>query len=438
MLYRQLMLLALLLALGFSVSASGESLTTNELRLAAWIDAHNDESIDMLEKAVNINSGTMNPEGVKAVADLLAVPLNEITFKTQWLPLPASMQRSGHLVARHSGTQGKKILLIGHLDTVFEPDDPFQVMERTGQWASGPGIADMKSGNIIIIQALRALAAIGALEGTQITVVFTGDEESPGKPLAQSRETLIEAARWADVALEFETGVRDEQGEWATISRRGFVDWCLEVSGKQAHSSRIFDPEYGAGAIFEAARILSEFYRSVRGDQYLTFNAGTISGGTEVDASCDSSTSKVFGKANVIPSQVLVRGELRTVSAEQTIRVQDAMKKVVATHLPLTEAKIAFGEGYPAMAGTEGNEALRDMLSQISQDLGGEPMLTLDPLRRGASDLSFAAPYADSLAGMGAYGENLHAPGERLDLSSIKTAVKRAAIMIYRLSRDPQ
>ncbi|MFC3051894.1 M20/M25/M40 family metallo-hydrolase [Kordiimonas pumila] len=425
----------------FSVFMTGgnvygqEPLTATEAQITAWIDAHNDESINLLEASVNINSGSLNISGVKAVADQLEKELSAIGLDTEWIQLPADMKRAGHLFARTNGTRGKKIVLIGHLDTVFEPDDAFQHFERNGNWATGPGITDMKSGNIIILQALKALHAVGALKDTRIVVAFSGDEESPGTPVSVTRKALIDAGKWADVALGFEHAMRDEKGEWATVSRRGYTGWCLEVDGKQGHSSQIFTEEAGAGAIFETARILNDFYETVRGDAYLTFNAGTIAGGTEVTAGCDVAAGNFYGKPNVIPGRAVVRGEMRTVSEEQTIRTKAAMQAIVQQHLPVTNATITFDDGYPAMAPTERNLHLYERLSEINQSLGRGPMHILDPLRRGAADISFVAPYADSLAGMGGYGEGAHSPKESFDLSSLPVATKRAALMIYQLSR---
>lgn len=422
---------------GATPVASQRPLTPPEAALARWVDAHSDEATALLERLVNINSGTMNHAGVRAVGDVLRSEMDDLGFRTEWIDLPAETNRAGHLFARRSGDRGQKLLLIGHLDTVFEDDDAFQSFLRVeGDWAEGPGIDDMKSGDVVIVFALKALAEAGFLDGSQITVAFTGDEESPGEPLEVSRRDLIEAGRWADIALGFEGGVRDDVAEWATIARRSSTEWRLEVRGKQAHSSGIFGEDTGAGAIFEAARILSAFYEEVRGEEYLTFNAGAIVGGTDVTYDPEKTRGTAFGKTNVVPNRVVVQGGMRTISDEQTRRARAAMQAVVARHLPLTSAEITFTDGYPAMAPTEGNRRLQEMLSGINVGLGRAPMPALDPGRRGAADISFVATDTDGLAGLGAYGEGGHTPEERLDLSSLPLAIKRAAILIYRLSRE--
>ena len=426
------------LLLGILASGTRAQVVGEEAAMVAWIERQTGEIETLVERLVDINSGTMNHAGVREVGAILDEELIGLGFETEWVELPAEVERAGHLFARRSGDRGKRLLLIGHLDTVFEQDDTFQEFVRHGSWASGPGSVDMKSGNVVIIFALKALAQIGALDGSQIVVAYTGDEESVGAPLEVSRRDLIEAGQWADVALGFEYGVRDQEAEWATIARRSSSEWRLEVSGQQAHSSLVFSAEVGAGAIFEASRILTEFYDTVRGEEYLTFNAGAFLGGTDVQYDFENTRGEVLGKTNIVPRRVVVHGGIRAISSEQLERARAAMRAVVAQHLPHTDAAITFTDRYPAMPPTEGNRQLHTMLSEISQELGGDQLPALDPSRRGAADISFVAPYTDALAGLGAHGENNHSPAERLDLDSLPTAIKRAALLIYRLTREDQ
>ena len=428
-------LVCLLFVVCADLTVASQTLDSNESAMVAWTNTHTEEAIDLLENLVNINSGTFNQQGVKDVGAVLRRELDSLGFETRWIDMPEEMERAGHLFGQHKGNRGKKLLLIGHLDTVFEPEDTFQKFVLDGAKAIGPGVNDMKAGDVIIIYALKALQHTGVLNDTQIMVAFTGDEEETGKPVMTARKDLIEAGQWADVALGFEAGIESDGQEWATIARRSSSGWCLEVTGKQAHSSGIFNDSIGAGAIFEAARILNEFYSEVRGEEYLTFNAGTIMGGTEVGGDCEQASGRVFGKTNVVPNRVVVRGGMRTISDQQMERAREEMRTVVSRNLPMTEASITFTDSYPAMAPSEGNRQLRDMLSSINQQLGRAAMPILDVSRRGAADISFVAPYTDGLAGMGAYGKGGHTPNESLDLDSIPIAIQRAAILIYRLSR---
>ena len=427
--------LPIVLALLISGAACAE-LSVEEQAMIDWIDEHAEDSIDLLEELVNIGSGTMNPEGIHAVGEVLRAELAGLGLDAEWIEQPAELQRGNHLVGRLDGSRGKKMLLIGHLDTVFESTDEFQTFSRDGNIGKGPGIDDMKSGDVIIIYALKALREIGALDGAQIVVFYTGDEENPGEPLSISRRDLIDAGQWADVALGFESAVNYDGKDWATIARRSSSGWELEVTGRQAHSSRIFSEEVGAGAINEAARIVAAFYEEVRGEEHLTFNAGTIQGGTEVEFDFEQNRGMTFGKTNVVPRKTIVQGGLRTISVEQQKRAQAAMRAIVERHLPHTDATITFDEGYPPMSPTDGNRRLQEQLSQINEELGRGAMPTLDPSRRGAADVSFVAPYTDALAGLGALGEGGHTPNESLELDSMPLAIKRAAIMIYRLSQE--
>ena len=428
-----------LTAVFFLIALCGPALAEwdeTERVIIDWADANVEASIALLEETVNINSGTMNAAGVRQVGAVLAREYAAIGFTTEWLDAPQSMQRAGHLVARSPGGKGKKVLLIGHLDTVFEPDDPFQKFVRDGDRASGPGIGDMKAGNVVMLYALKALQAAGALDDLQAIAIYTGDEESPGLPLEQARLDLIEAGKWADVVLGFEGASFRDGADWATIARRSSHEWRLIVEGRQAHSSSIFSDTTGAGAIFEAARILNAFYEAVRGEEYLTFNAGVILGGTDVSYDYEETRGRAFGKTNVVPGRAMVHGGIRTISPAQYERAKAAMKAIVASHLPQTSASIEFIDSYPAMAPTAGNRALQHMLSEINEGLGRGPMEALDPSLRGAADISFVAPYADGLAGMGAIGSGAHTPNESIDLRSMPLAVKRAALLMYRLSRS--
>jgi glutamate carboxypeptidase len=425
---------ALLAALA-PAHGQAQRLSRQEQRIVRYVDAHLAEAVAFLERIVNINSGTLNPRGVREVGRAFQAPLDSLGFEVRWIELPDSLRRAGHLFAYRRGTKGRRVLLIGHLDTVFERDDPFQRFVREGRFASGPGVNDMKGGDVVILYALRALHAAGALEGTTITVALTGDEESPGRPLEIARRDLIEAGRGSDVALEFETGSRDSTTEYATVARRSASGWTLTVGGRTAHSSGVFSEGTGSGAIFEASRILTAFHDELRGEPYLTFNPGVIVGGTDVRYSTEESRGTAFGKTNVVAQTAIVTGDIRTLTDEQLQRTQQRMREIVARSLPRTRAEIVFHEGYPSMPPTPGNQALLTLLNEVNRDLRVPRMEALDPGRRGAADVSFVAPYVDALAGLGANGSGAHTPGERIDLETLPLQIKRAALLIYRLTR---
>jgi glutamate carboxypeptidase len=348
--------------------------------------------------------------------------------------MPPAMHRAGHLVAWKEGARGKRVLLIGHLDTVFEKDSPVQPWDRRGDRVRGQGVADMKGGDVIIVEALRALKAVGALEDATVTVVFTGDEERSGQPIEVARAALIDAARRSDVALAFEGTINRDGHDTATIGRRSSSSWLLRVKGRQGHSAGVFSPEAGYGAIFEGARIL-EAFRTQLIEQDLTFSPGVVLGGTEVSFDPLAARGSAFGKNNVIASTFEARGDLRYLSNEVRDRVRAKMREIVAASLPRTSAEITFREAYPPMAPTEGNLRLLQMHSRASEDAGLGPIAAVPPGERGAGDVQFVAPYVDCLDGLGATGSHSHSPNEELEIASIERATLRAALLIYRLTR---
>lgn len=293
----------------FTVASQNVERQIVERKIIQHLDTQLDESTTLLKKLVNINSGTMNFAGVEQVAMLLKQKYDDMGFTTQWLD-GNKFGRAGHLIATYeskSHPDAAKILLIGHLDTVFAKDDDFQIIsELANQRLAGPGTTDMKGGDVIMLAALQALENQGLLQQLNIKVVLTGDEESSGKPLSLSKQAIVDAAIWADIALGFEDG--DSDIATAVTSRRGSVNWSLTVKGKPAHSSQIFTEQNGDGAIFETARILNEFRVQLQHEKLLTFNPGLIVGGTRVNRQGDKSNYSTFGKTNVIAKDTLVKG----------------------------------------------------------------------------------------------------------------------------------
>ncbi len=408
-----------------------QKLSRVEKKLVKTIEANNLEAIDFLEKVVNINSGTLNTAGVREVGMVFKNAFENINFNTQWIEMPEEMNRGGHLFAETQGKKGKKLLLIGHLDTVFEENSPFQEFTQVNDsTAHAPGGNDMKGGDVIVLYALKALHANGLLNDAQIIVAFTGDEESTGKPLDISRKDLIEAAKRSDIALGFETSTGFN---YATVARRGASGWEVKVEGKRAHSSGIFNDRVGAGAVFEISRILNSFYEEVRGEEYLTFNPGILMGGTFVEFDETTGKGEVFGKSNVVSQTAMVKGGLRFISEEQKEDARNKMREIVEKNLPHTSATISFTDSYPAMEPSEGNKMLLTELNQVSLDLGQGEVKAYDPGKRGAADTSFVAKYVDCLDGLGTMGSGAHTPQETVNLNTIEALTKRTAVLIYRL-----
>ncbi len=415
--------------------AAAAGLSAAERRMVAAVDRQIPARLALLERTVNVNSGTMNFDGVREVGRLFAPEFERLGFRTRWVD-GAPFGRAGHLVARRDGRAGAtRVLLIGHLDTVFERDSPFQRFERlSDSTARGPGTTDMKGGIVVMLTALEALRDGGALDRLSFTVVLTGDEESAGHPVERSRHDLIEAGRWADVAIGFEDGAGDPRTP--VISRRGSSSWRLVAGGRSYHSSQIFRDDVGYGAVFEAARILNAFRDSLAGEPLLTFNPALILGGTTVAFDTLASRGIAFGKDNVVAESTVVSGDLRAGTPDQRARAEAAMGRIVAAHLPGTTATLAFQHRYPPMPASDGNRALLAIYDGASRDLGHGGVEAVDPMRAGAADVSFVAADVEmAIDGIGLMGEGGHTVRETADLRTLASQAKRVAVTLERLSR---
>ena len=416
---------------------SPPALTQPEARMAATVDAEYERSVSLLQRLVDQNSGTMNSAGVAKVGAMVATELRPLGFAVTWKPLPQT-GRAGHLIAVHAGRPGtRRLLLIGHLDTVFEADSPFQHFARKGEEASGPGAGDDKGGMVVMLAALRAMQAAGTLKDANIEIVLTGDEEDSGDPVAIARADLIAAGKRADVALDFEGLAVEDGRDVGSIARRSVNDWSLTVTATSGHSSRIFSPAFGDGAANEMARILAAF-RTQLPEPNLTFNTGLLAAGVTAALDPGGSKATAQGKSNIIPAQAVASGDFRTLSEEQSRRVRDRMTAIVAAHAPGTSATITFKSGYPAMAPTPGNQALLARLNAVNRDLGLPEMPPLDPLKRGAGDISWVAADVPGLVGLGTASRGDHTPDEVVDLATIRRQAKRAATLMSRLAAEPR
>ena len=428
------MRILLMLALLAIATPAEAQLRPEERRMAETVESEADRHVALLERLVNRNSGTLNLAGVSEIGAMMRAELEPLGFAVRWIDMRET-GRAGHLVATHPGP-GRNILLIGHLDTVFEPDSPFQAFARTGERATGPGIGDDKGGLVVIVAAMRAMHAAGTLRDANLTIVLTGDEERPGSPIAIARRDLIAAGRAADYALEFENLAREGGREFGTVARRSSTSWTLRTTGRTGHSSGVFSEGLGYGAIYELARILDAFRRELP-EPNLTFNVGVVAGGTPAAIDADGFRVTASGKTNIVAAAAVARGDIRTLSADQEQRIRAAMQAIVARHLPHTGAELVFAEdGYPPMAPSAGNRAILAHLNRVNRDLGLPEMGEYDPARRGAADSGFVAGDVDTLGGLGAGGGGAHAEGEWVDLATLPRQAKRAAVLITRLTRE--
>jgi len=416
----------------FTGAVVAQTLSKTEQQIVQLVDANVQSTLQLLKESVDINSGTFNIAGVKKVASLYSKELLAMGFTIEWIALPDSLKRAGHLVAYRKGKKGKKLFLIGHLDTVFEPDmqaNPFTMLNDST--ATGQGVNDMKGGDVLVIAALKALQQLKLLDDATITVYFTGDEENAGRPKSVSRGDFIERAKQHDIALAFETA---SSMNIVATARRGSSDWKLEVAAKQGHSAGIFSGG-GYGAIYEAARIINSFREKLSNQAYLTFNPGLFAGGSDVSYNVASQSATVSGKTNIISPKTVVIGDLRFLTEDQKERARDTMRQIVSESLHGTASTISFKDGIPSMPPTAGNLALATMVNDVSIALGYGAVQPGDPGSRGAGDISYVAGYLDCLDGLGAWGRGAHAPGETINLTAYPQLIKRAALLLYWLTR---
>ncbi len=424
----------ILFLLLLTITIFSQTLTETEKKIISYINNNIKQSEKLLAEVVNINSGSLHIEGVKKVGDIFSKEFIKAGFTTEWIHLPDSLNRAGHLVASRKGKKGKKIFIIGHLDTVFELDMPFSPFTMLNDsTATGQGVNDMKGGDIVVLSALHALQSLGLLNDAAITVYFTGDEEKAGIPTSVSRKDFIERGKAHDVALGFEGA-----NGLLTIAtaRRGSSNWKLTASGKTGHSSGVFSSGAGYGAIYEAARILNEFREKLSSEKYLTFNPGLIIGGSEMMYDEKKAKGEAIGKTNIISPSTVITGDLRFLTESQKDTARLKMSEIVSNHLPGTKAEIVFTDGIPSMAPTEGNNRLLQVVNQTSQDMGLGTTLAGDPGSRGAGDISYIAKYLDCIDGLGASGGGAHALGETINLKEFPILIQRAALIIYRLTQN--
>ena len=409
-------------------------LTADETRVRESVRANYDASVALLERAVNVPSGTHNVAGVRQVGDLFGAELRALGFAVRWAELPAAMRRAGHLVATHTpaagAARGPRLLLIGHLDTVFEGEGQRFVREDTV--ARGAGTSDMKGGDVAMLLALRALRDAGLLATMTVTVVMTGDEELPERPLTVARAALVDAARQSDLALAFEGGSPTR----VAIGRRGASTWKLDVTARQAHSSGVFSPAAGYGAIYEGVRIVDQFRRDMAGERGLTFNVGLVGGGARVAVDSTGSALAADGKDNIIAPSFRAMGDLRFLNDEQKDDARRRMRAIVGRSLPGARATITFDDGYPAMPVTEAGGRLLTLFDGASRALGYPGVTSTPPESRGAGDVSFVASLIPGIDGLGVDGAGAHSPRELVYLPSVRMSAERAAVFMARLARE--
>jgi glutamate carboxypeptidase len=312
---------------------------------------------------------------------------------------------------RTPGDGGRRVLLVGHMDTVF-PDGtaserPFRI---EGETAYGPGVSDMKGGLLGGLYAVQCLQAMGFDDFERITYVCNPDEEI-GSPF--SGPTILERARDADVCFVLE-GAR-ENGDIVS-SRKGVADFLAHIRGRAAHAG--VEPERGRSAILQAAHATVALHELNGKSPGVTVNVGTVQGGI---------------RPNVVPERCEMRVDVR---APTVAGFQEAVATVQAIltqrFVPDVEVQVESQGGFPPMEKTEATTRLVEKAKGIAAELGFE---LKDAATGGASDANPVAGLGvPTLDGLGPIGGADHAPGEWLDLGSV---VPRIALLAGLIATSP-
>lgn len=395
-----------------------------------FISKNKQDQLKLLENLVNINSETSNVEGVKRNGEIIKSELEALGFNVKWHDLPSEMHHAGSLVATIKGNSRKKILIIGHMDTVFPIDSPFQrfTLSPDHQYATGPGVIDAKGGIVTILYAMKALHHIGELKNANITIVFTGDEELAAKPTSISRKTLIDIAKNSDIALGFEFALSSDE---LIVGRRGLDEWFLTSTGKSQHSATIFQANTGFGAVYETSRVLNEIQQHLSHTPGLTINAGLLLGGQKVHEDIETGTGSAAGRKTIVPAIAYAHGDMRFLSDQQRNEAQKNMLQISTHSLQGTKSSISFKPIIPPMQATKSNDELLALYSAINQKLGGSAIKAASPELRGGADISYTSPYIKAgLDGLGPWGKGAHTEAETLEIDALTIATQRTALFI--------
>ena len=394
------------------------------------------QQLALLKTLVAINSGTRNKAGVERVGNQLIPLLHELGFQTRWQALPDGMQHAGSLIAEHPVPGQPTLLLIGHLDTVFPADSPFQrfTLSADGKHASGPGVIDDKGGIVVMLYALKALQQANLLARANIAIILTGDEEQAARPITVSRAALRQLATADTIALGFEFALSDRQ---LVIGRRGLAEWWLSSTGKAQHSSTIFQADVGFGAIYEQARVLSQFASQLAKTPDLTINPGLQLGGQQLEENSLLEKGQVYGKKTIIASQALTHGDLRFASQQQLEQTSQRMQEIARQSLPGSHSEIRLQSIMPVMTPSAANQRLLENFSRINQQLGGPALSAVPIAERGGADISYIANQVSAaIDGLGPWGSGAHSPQETLTVDSLSQASARVALFIARMIED--
>jgi len=397
-------------------------LEADERALGAEIDARQEDRVRLLQRLVDLNSGSGNPEGVAAVLDIFEERLGAIGFAATHHDAAPAPGGSARRYGPHRSFQlvgaGPRILLLGHVDTVFEPGCGFERARVEGERMNGPGAADMKGGLVVMLSALEGLAATGLLAECSVTVLLNGDEEISSRG---SRPLIEAAAREADLALVFEPGRAEPWGA-LTLARKGTGSFVMTVRGRAAHSgNRYID---GASAVDELARKIVALQRLTDLSRGRTVNVGIVSTGAGA-------------KRNKVADYAMAEFDMRVNDPTDAEVVVAAVQEIAERTLTVnpwngaaTSTLLEGGLARPPMPCTEARAALYRKVAGLAAALE-VPIGAVSV--GGGSDANLAAAAGTSvLDGLGPVGGGYHTHEEWVHLPSLGDRASLTALLLQR------
>jgi len=363
-----------------------------------------------LETLVNIDCGSYTPDGVNRVADAVAASLAELgaTVERHHHEPADDEPQLGDLVVGRLAGEGPRLLLIGHMDTVFDPGTAAQRPYRVdGDRATGPGTSDMKGGLLAGLHALAALRATGARPN--VTFLANPDEEI-GSTFSGPHIRRLVAHHDAALALECARANGD-----IVSARKGIADLAITFHGRAAHAG--VEPEKGRSAILAAARQVIRLHELNGRWPSVTVNAGVIAGGT---------------RTNVVAERCVVQLDLRAATTAEFEAASQEVERILGqAAVADVTAEVRRLAHHPPMERTPANARLAELAIAIAGELGFE---LHDTATGGAGDANITSHAGlPSLDGLGPIGGDDHSADEWLDVSSIVPRTTLLAALISRV-----
>jgi glutamate carboxypeptidase len=356
-----------------------------------------------LKTIVNIDSGTYTKAGIDRIATYLQARFHDFGFDTS---INEQQEYGNNLVATRKGSSpdGPRILLIGHMDTVFPEGEvarrPFALSEREGRRiATGPGILDMKSGLLMGMYALYLLTQAGEDNYQSATFICNSDEEIGS---SSSRPLIQEVAAHSDAVLVLEAG---RQINKVVSSRRGAGHYRVEAHGISAHAG--VDPQHGRNAILELAHKVIDL-QAINGTiPGTTLNVGIIKGG---------------GRPNVVPDYAYCDIDIRVSNQRGIKAIEQAIRNVTEkTVLDGTTVTLSGEIRSLPFEKTAGSARLVELARLAGQEVG---IQLEDVASGGASDANTTAGMGvPTIDGLGAGGAHAHNPDEYIELDYLPTRI---------------